>query len=81
LGEENTFRDGKENLEFTIVMYYPDNGQRSYQPQIKHADRMILTSSHKNSCKCTLEHVEVEKQIAGKVRFVTFFFLFFHTNS
>ena len=27
---ENTFRDGKGNLEFTVVMYYLDNAQRSY---------------------------------------------------
>ena len=37
------FRDGNGNLEFTIVMYHPDNGQRSYKPhgQTKHAEGMI----------------------------------------
>ena len=31
--------------EFTMVMYYLDNGQRSYKLQTKHAERMILPSS------------------------------------
>jgi len=26
-------------------MYHPNNGQRGYKPQIKHAERMILPSS------------------------------------
>jgi len=40
----------KEIFKFTIVLYYQDNGQRSYKPQIKHAERMILpSSSQKNS--------------------------------
>jgi len=33
---------GNGNFEFTIVMYHSDNGQRSYKPQTKHAERMIL---------------------------------------
>ena len=32
-------------FEFTIVMYHPNNGQRSYKPQTKHAERMILPRS------------------------------------
>ena len=39
------FRDGNRNFEFTLVMYHPDNGQRSYKPQTKHAERMILPGS------------------------------------
>jgi len=27
-----------------LVMYHPNNGQRSYNPQTKHAERMILPS-------------------------------------
>jgi len=31
-------------------MYHPDNSQRIYKPQTKHAERMILpSSSHKQS--------------------------------
>jgi len=26
-------------------MYHPDNGQRNYKPQTKHAERMILPGS------------------------------------
>jgi len=32
-------------MEFTIVIYHPDNGQRNYKPQTKHAERMILPGS------------------------------------
>ena len=34
-----------QNFEFAIVMYHPDNGQRSYKTQTKHTERMILPSS------------------------------------
>jgi len=39
------FRDGNGNFEFAILLYHPNNGQRSYNPQTKHAERMILLSS------------------------------------
>ena len=48
------FRDGNRNFEFTIVMYHMDNGQRSYKPQAKHAERMILPGSSQNLKLCTL---------------------------
>ena len=36
------FRDGNGNFEFTIVMYHPDNGQRSYKPLTKlHQDMVV----------------------------------------
>ena len=39
---ENTvgflFRDGNGIFKFSMVMYYPDNGQTSYKPQSKHPD-------------------------------------------
>jgi len=39
------FRDGNGIFKFAIDMYHPDNGQRSYKPQTKHAERMLLPSS------------------------------------
>jgi len=45
LSENVVVFSGNRNFEFTIVMYHPDNGQRSYKPQAKHAERMILPSS------------------------------------
>ena len=39
------FRDGNGNFEFTILLYHLNNVQRSYKPQTKHAERMILLSS------------------------------------
>jgi len=50
VSENAVFRDGIGNFEFTIVMYHPDNGQRSYKPQTKHSERMILPGS---SQKCS----------------------------
>ena len=38
-----------------MFMYYLDNVQRSYKPQTKHTERMILPSSSQNACKCTFE--------------------------
>jgi len=35
----------KEIFKFTVVMYHLDNGQRSYKPQIKQSERMMLRSS------------------------------------
>jgi len=43
-------------------MYYPDNGQRSYKPQAKHADRMIYcVAVHKNTRERTFEYTGAEK--------------------
>jgi len=60
----------KGNFEFTIVMYHPDNGQRSYKPQTKHTERMILPRSSQNTHDCTFEYVGAEKQTAEKSVFV-----------
>ena len=43
--QRSLFRDGNGNFEFTILLYHPNNGQRSYRPQTKHAERMTLPSS------------------------------------
>ena len=53
-----------EIFEFTILMYHLDNGQRSYKPQTKHAERMIL---HKNTRERTFKYAGAEKQTAKKV--------------
>jgi len=58
-----------ENFEFTIVMYHPDNGPRSYKPQTKHAERMILPSSSQNTRERTVEYAGAEKQTPEKVGF------------
>jgi len=76
------FRDGKGKFKFTIVMYYQDNGQRSYKPQTKHADRLILPSSSQKYLRtyCTLEYAGAEKRTTKKVRFrqlLSSLFLFF----
>jgi len=36
----------KANFELTIVTYHPDNGQRSYKPQTKLAERMLSSSQN-----------------------------------
>jgi len=45
--ECRVFRDGQETFEFTVVsisrIY---NDQRSYKPETKHTDRMILPSKN-----------------------------------
>ena len=78
--QHSLFRDGKGNFEFTIVMYHPDNGQRSYKPQTKHAERMILPSSSQNTCKHTFEFTRAEKQTAEKVKFHHHLFLLSHAK-
>jgi len=46
------------------------NGQTSYQPQTKHAERMILpSSSQKNTHECTFQYMGAEKQTTKKVGF------------
>ena len=57
-------------------MYHPDNGQKSYKPQTKHAERMILPSSLQNTREHTVEYAGAEKQTAEKVGFrhLSFFF-------
>ena len=64
-------------------MYHLDNGQRSYKPQTKHAERMILPSSRKNTREHTFEYAGAEQQTAGKVGFrhlLSSFFLLSHTK-
>jgi len=59
-------------------MYHPKNGQRSYKPQTKHAERMILPSVHKYTRERTFEYMGAEKQTAEKVglcHLLSFFFL------
>jgi len=51
-------------------MYHPDNGQRKYKPQTKHAERMILPIAvQKNTHEHTVEYAGAEKQTAEKVGF------------
>ena len=47
-------------------MYYPYNGQRSYKPQTKHADRMILPSSSQKhlQTKAVIELLHTQDNIA-----------------
>jgi len=44
-----------------MFMYYLDNVQRSYKPQTKHTERMILPSSSKNACKYIFQCTKVIK--------------------
>jgi len=53
-------------------MYHPDNGQRNYKPQTKHAERMILPGSSQKYSQHTLEYAGAEKQTAEKSDFVIF---------
>ena len=47
-------------------MYHPDNGQRSYKPETKHAESLVV---HKNTREHTVEYAGAEKQTDEKVRF------------
>jgi len=57
-------------------MYYPGNGQRSYKPQTKHAERMLLPRClQKYIHERTFEYTGAEKQMLKKSDFVIFFLL------
>ena len=64
-------------MEFTIVINHPDNGHRSYKPQTKRAERMILPGSSQNTCEHTFEYARAEKQLD----FVIFLLLLIQTSS
>jgi len=55
-------------------MYYQDNGQRSYKPLIKYADRINDTALQftKILADIPLEYAGVEKQITERSNFITF---------
>jgi len=60
-------------------MYHPDNGQRSYKPQTKHAERMILpSSSQKHSWTYLWVHGSWETDRFCHLSFS--FFLLSHTK-
>jgi len=66
-------------FEFTIVMYHPDNGQRSYKPQTKHAERMILLSSsqrHSRTYRWVRGSWETDRR-KSRISSSSFFFFFF----
>jgi len=46
-----------------------NNGQRSYQPQTKHAEGMILPSSSQKYLRSTFEYAGAEKQTTKEVGF------------
>jgi len=50
-------------------MCHPDNGQRSYKSQTKHAERMILPGSSQKHLRTYLWLCGAEKQTAEKVGF------------
>ena len=57
-------------------MYHPDNCRRSYKPQTKHAERMLLpTSSQKNTRERTLSTRELRNRPPKKLDFIVIFFL------
>ena len=77
-----SIRDGNGNFEFTIVMYHPDNDQRSSKPQSQHAERMILPgSSKKILAKIPLSMPKLRNRLPKKSDFVIFFFFFLIQNS
>jgi len=55
-----------------MVMYLPDNVQRSYKPQTRHAGRMVLPSSSQNTRECTFEYMGAMKQTSEKLDFDIF---------
>ena len=66
---------------FTIVMYHPDNGQTSYKPQTKHAERMILPGSSQKYLRMYLIYTGAEKQTAKRFGFrhlLSFFLVLSH---
>jgi len=61
-------------------MYYPDNGQRNYKPQTKHAERMILPSSsqkHSRTYRWICGSWETDRRKVGFRHLLSFFFLSF----
>jgi len=55
-----------------MAIYYHDNGQRSYNSQTKHADRMIPPSSSQSICEHTLCAWEPRNRPLKKSDFVIF---------